>query len=106
MSDPRNHEAEAFTPRKAADDIGREAERRIRARRERRLGVWFGLGMFGLVGWSVAVPILAGVAIGWWLDRALPQRFSWTLALLLAGAVLGAMNAWFWITREGRDGQD
>ena len=103
MSHPRDEEDHVFTPSQAADEIGREAGRRLKARRQRRRGLWFGLGMFGLVGWSVAVPILIGVAIGWWLDHAMPQRFSWTLALLLAGAVLGALNAWFWIEREGRD---
>jgi ATP synthase protein I len=28
---------------------------------------------------------------------------SWTLTLLLAGAALGALNAWYWVQREGRD---
>jgi ATP synthase protein I len=103
VSDPRDKPPGAFTPAAAAGEIGRAAERRLKARRERRRGMWFGFGMFGLVGWSVAVPILIGIAIGWWLDRAMPQRFSWTLALLLAGAVLGALNAWFWIDKESRD---
>ena len=58
--------------------------------------------MFGLVGWSVAVPIVAGVALGVWIDRNWPGDVSWTLTLLLAGAVLGAFNAWYWVQREGR----
>ncbi len=49
--------------------VGRKAERRDRARREGRHTVWFGFGMFGLVGWAVAVPTLAGVALGHWLGR-------------------------------------
>ena len=104
MSNPRDDDNEAFTPTLAAEQIARAAERRLKAQRERRHGLWFGFGMFGLVGWSVAVPVLAGIALGWWLDRIVPQRFSWTLALLLAGAVLGALNAWFWIDKESRDG--
>jgi len=102
MSEPDANRREDLAPENTAGEIGRAAERRLKARRERRHGVWFGLGMFGLVGWSVAVPTLAGIALGWWLDRTMPERFSWTLALLLAGAVLGAMNAWFWVNRESR----
>ncbi len=86
----------------AAARIGRQAERRLKARRERKRAVWFGLGMFGLVGWAVAVPTLIGVAIGWWLDREVSSDISWTLALLLAGVVLGVVNAWYWVSRESR----
>jgi ATP synthase protein I len=103
VNGPDRTRDEDIAPEGTAGEIGRAAERRLKARRERRHGVWFGLGMFGLVGWSVAIPVLAGIALGWWLDHAVPQRFSWTLALLLAGTVLGAMNAWFWVEKESRD---
>ncbi len=56
--------------------------------------------MFGLVGWAVAIPTLLGVALGVWIDMTWPGRFSWTLALLLAGAALGASNAWYWVSQE------
>lgn len=83
--------------------IGRSAERKRRARASGDRGIWFGLGMFGLVGWAVAVPTLIGVAIGLWLDSAVPAGdFSWTLALLLAGVALGCANAWYWVSRESR----
>ncbi|OGL07561.1 MAG: hypothetical protein A3I14_07790 [Candidatus Rokubacteria bacterium RIFCSPLOWO2_02_FULL_73_56] len=90
--------------REVADAVGRKAERKLRARREGRRGVWFGLGMFGLVGWAVALPTVAGIALGLWLDARFPSRVSWTLTLLLLGAALGALNAWYWVTRESRDG--
>jgi ATP synthase protein I len=83
--------------------VGRKAERKLRARRAGRRGVWFGLGMFGLVGWAVALPTVAGVALGAWLDARFPAQFSWTLTLLLAGALLGSVNAWYWVQRESRD---
>jgi ATP synthase protein I len=91
------------SPAERAEAIGRQAERRERARRRGRRAAWFGLGMFGMVGWSIAVPTLAGIALGLWLDRVAPRDFSWTLALLLAGVVLGAGVAWFWVEREARD---
>jgi ATP synthase protein I len=84
--------------------VGRKAERKLRARRAGRRGVWFGLGMFGLVGWAVALPTVAGVALGVWLDARVPSRVSWTLTLLFMGVLLGALNAWYWIKRESRDG--
>jgi ATP synthase protein I len=83
--------------------VGRKAARKLRARRTGRRGVWFGLGMFGLVGWAVALPTVAGVALGLWLDARFPSRVSWTLSLLFLGALLGSLNAWYWVKRESRD---
>lgn len=86
-----------------AEIIARKARRMEDRRKGRDPSPWYGLGMFGLVGWAVAVPVLAGIALGLWIDRRWPGETSWTLALLLAGAALGAMNAWYWVQREGRD---
>lgn len=83
--------------------ISRKAERMAEARKRSRQSAWFGLGMFGLVGWSVAVPVVAGIALGVWIDGRWPSETSWTLVLLLAGAALGCLNAWYWLQREGRD---
>lgn len=84
-------------------EVERSARRKLRARRQARHPAWFGLGMFGLVGWSVAVPSLAGVALGLWLDERWPGRVSWTLTLLLVGVALGCMNAWYWVHQERDD---
>ena len=83
-----------------ADSVGSKAARKLRARRRGASGVWFGLGMMGLIGWSVAVPTLLGTSVGMWLDRHYPGRHGWTLALLVAGLVLGCFNAWRWIVKE------
>ena len=85
------------------ETIARKAKRMEAARKRRRESAWYGLGMFGLVGWSVAVPVVAGTALGVWIDGRWPGELSWTLTLLLVGAGLGALNAWYWIQREGRD---
>lgn len=84
------------------EEIGRKAERKLKARGEKDRGVWFGLGMFGLVGWSIAVPTVLGIALGLWLDARLDDRVSWTLTLLFVGVALGCLNAWFWVKRESR----
>lgn len=82
-----------------AERIGAKAARKIRARQSDQ-GVWFGLGMMGLIGWSVAVPTLLGAALGVWLDKHHPGKHNWTLALLVAGLAIGCLNAWHWISAE------
>ncbi|RRQ21007.1 AtpZ/AtpI family protein [Thiohalobacter thiocyanaticus] len=91
----RDHRREPLS-----DEVGRRAERKLRARRESRRTAWFGLGMFGLVGWSVAIPTLLGIAVGLWLDTLWPGLPSWTLTLLIIGVALGCLNAWYWIKQE------
>lgn len=73
----------------------------MRARDEKNKSIWFGLGMFGMVGWSVAIPTLLGIALGVWIDLTWPSRVSWTLTFLFIGIVLGCLNAWYWVKREG-----
>ncbi len=91
------------------DEVGAKAARKLKARRHTTRGVWFGLGMMGLIGWSVAVPTLLGAALGIWLDRRHSGPHSWTLALLVAGLAIGCMNAWHWVAKEDkamRDGEE
>lgn len=85
-----------------AQEVGASAQRKLKARRHSAHGVWFGLGMMGLIGWSVVVPTLLGAALGIWLDKNQPGQHSWTLALLVAGLVLGCFNAWHWVAKEDR----
>ncbi len=85
-----------------AEQVGNKAARKLRARRDGTNGVWTGLGMMGLIGWSVAVPTVLGAALGAWLDRKHAGPHSWTLALLVAGLVLGCLNAGRWVGSEDR----
>jgi ATP synthase protein I len=80
--------------------VDAKANRKLKARRDGTQGIWFGLGMSGLIGWSVAVPTLLGAMAGIWLDRRHPGPHSWTLTLLLVGLVIGCINAWHWVTQE------
>jgi len=82
------------------EEVGRQARRKLRARRRESRSAWFGLGMFGLVGWSVALPALIGTAVGLWLDERYPGEVSWTLTFLIIGVAVGCMNAWFWVRQE------
>ena len=89
--------------------VGAKAARKLKARRNSTQGVWFGLGMMGLIGWSVVVPTLVGAAVGIWLDNSHPGSYSWTLMLLVIGLAIGCLNAWHWVTKEDkemREGQE
>ena len=88
-----------------SQEVGAKATRKIKARKSTQ-GVWFGLGMMGLVGWSVVVPTLLGAALGIWLDKHHPGKHPWTLALLVVGLVVGCLNAWYWVAKEERAMQD
>ena len=83
--------------------VGTEEERKMRALHENKRSVWFGFGMFGMVGWSVAVPALLGALWGLYLDRVYRQRFSWTLSLLIVGLFIGCLIAWYWVAKENKE---
>jgi ATP synthase protein I len=83
--------------------IKEKQHRKMKAQREGEKSIWFGLGMMGLVGWSVAIPTLLGVAIGLWLDRVTEGTYSWTLIGLGGGLIVGCLNAWFWVTKERKE---
>jgi ATP synthase protein I len=116
MSDPNSGNADEKTPaanvagdgndahhesrQQVRDQIGRKEARRLRAKNEQHQRVWFGLGMFGLVGWSVAIPTLLGTAIGMWIDARWDGQQSWTLMLLFGGLFLGCLQAWRWLRDE------
>ena len=90
-------------------EVGSKAARKLKAWRNPTQGVWFGLGMMGLIGWSVVVPTLLGAAFGIWLDDRHPGSHSWTLMLLVTGLIIGCLNAWHWVAKEDkemREGQE
>jgi ATP synthase protein I len=97
MADPLSENHEELTT-----EIGHKAERKLEARAKRDRDVWFGLGMFGLVGWSVATPTILGIFLGLWLDSHFANGVSWTLTFLFIGIVLGCLNAWFWVKKESQ----
>ncbi len=83
-----------------SQQVARSVKRKLKARQRETQGVWFGLGMMGLIGWSVVVPTLFGAALGSWLDRRQLDFYSWTLTLMFVGLVIGCINAWHWVAKE------
>ncbi len=80
--------------------VSAKAARKLKFQKEGPQGVWFGLGMAGIVGWSVTVPTVAGGMLGLWLDHRRPWNRSWTLMLLAIGLVVGCANAWRWVSEQ------
>lgn len=92
--DPISPEDRSFS-----HNVGAQENRKLKARLIRS-PLWPGLGMLGLIGWSVCVPTLLGAWLGRWLDARHPGTHAWTLALLTAGLCLGCANAGHWISKE------
>lgn len=85
-------------PREVRD----KEQRKLRARGREERSVWFWLGMFGLVGWTIAIPTVAGIAIGLWMDRTWAGPPSWTLTMMFIGLAIGCLGAWYWVRKESR----
>ena len=97
------HDKPAAAQTQFSQEVGKKAARKLKAQRHVTQTVWSGLGMMGLVGWSVAVPTLLGAALGIWIDKHYPGSHSWTLMLLVIGLGLGCFNAWHWVSKEDKE---
>ncbi len=78
--------------------VDSEAKRKLKARDKNE--IMFGLGTFGIIGWSISVPVLLGVLLGQFLDKKFAMGFSWTITLLFIGVVVGCINAWHWVKKK------
>ena len=83
--------------------VGGKEQRKLKSRANGKESPWFGLGMFGLVGWSVVLPMLFGIFVGGWVDEQWPSQVSWRLTLMFVGLALGCANAWLWIQKEANE---
>lgn len=83
--------------------VEEKEKRKLATREEKKRSEWRGFGLFGIVGWSVAVPTLLGAALGRWLDKNYPGQYSWTLTFLIIGLLLGCVIAAYWIREEHKE---
>ena len=88
--------------RAARDAAHREA--RGRAQPEPSLGSR--LGQIGILGWTIVLPTLAGLAIGRGLDRLFRSGVFFSAPLLMIGAAAGLWFAWKWMHRQERSPDD
>lgn len=80
--------------------VGSKARRMLRLRRMKEMSLLGGIGQIGLVGWSIAVPSLLGVFLGWLLDKQLGSGHRCTLSLFIVGLGFGCFNVLSWACRE------
>lgn len=97
MQPAENNEATDFSKK-----VGENAKRKLKALHNDK-SVWFGLGMMGIVGWTIVVPTLFGAGFGVWLDKKYPETFSWTLSGLIIGLFAGCLIAWRWLSKEHKE---
>lgn len=93
-------------PASAQQLLAQVALRQSRMIRRKQRGapdVWRAIALVGVIGWVVVLPMVAGIAMGMWIDRRWPSRFSWTLMLLVAGLGAGCFHAWDRIKREQKE---
>lgn len=86
-----------------SQQVGDMAAQKLKAQRHVNKTVWSGLGMMGLIGWSVVIPTILSTACGIWLDKHYPSEHSWTLTLLIIGLCLGCFTAWRWVDKEDKE---
>jgi ATP synthase protein I len=89
-----------------SDRIGcaaRQAGKRAReARDEPEPSLGSRLGQIGILGWSIVIPTLLGLAVGHWLDRHFGTGVFFSAPLLMIGAAFGLWSAWKWMHRQTR----
>ena len=61
---------------------------------------WEGIGRFGMVGWSITLPILGGLLLGWFIDNATGHGHFWMTMLFFAGLIFGCISTAYWLFRE------
>ena len=89
--------------RSFSEKIQEIERRKLRSRSRTKRSTWLGLSVMGVIGWSIVLPALVCTAIGIWLDRVLPQGFSWTLTMMVGGIMLGCLLAYRWVEEENKE---
>ena len=87
--DPSSPKSERFLSAVKTRADRRELEAGYRDR-----GFWTGVGVMGLVGWSVILPAVLGAYLGILLDRQLSLHRIFSGIFVVVGLCLGCWNAW------------
>jgi ATP synthase protein I len=91
--------------KKLTKTIERQEKRKLKQKQRSKHPILKGLGMFGLIGWTIVAPTLLGTFFGVWLDEKYPSLHSWTLTFLITGLFLGCAGAWYILSKEKNDMQ-
>ncbi len=98
--DKKNDFLEEKRDEKFLQEIEKKEKRKMKARNKKKQALWMGLGLYGVIGWSVMIPTIIGIVVGLWMDEKWPGQISWTLTFLFLGIILGCWNAWYWVQKE------
>ena len=80
--------------------VERRRKRRAEWEREGERPLARNLALVGTLGWLIVVPALLGALGGHLLDHHAGTGVTFTLALILAGVVLGCWLAWSHVRRS------
>lgn len=86
----QDESAERPDPRSRLD---RDVER-LERRKASEGSFWRSLSVLGTIGWSIALPAVAGAWFGHWIDERFETGVRFTLMLLVASVMLGSFIAW------------
>ncbi len=81
-------------------NISDKEERMVRAKAKKGMGTFAWIGMLGIIGWSITIPLLIGIALGRWLEGLFPGKYSFTLMFMFAGLAAGCYSAWRWVEKS------
>ena len=81
-------------------EVRRRRQRHEQHEREGDASFWSSVGMMGSIGWSIMVPLTAGVLFGRWLDGRLDSGHVFMFFCMLVGLGLGVFVAWRTISRK------
>ncbi|MHA1550048.1 MAG: AtpZ/AtpI family protein [Alphaproteobacteria bacterium] len=80
--------------------IEKKVSRRVRAKKEHNNN-WRMTSFFGLIGFSIVIPLAGLIWLGTYLDKTYPNApVSWTMIGIFVGLIVGGYNAWRWIKAE------
>lgn len=91
---------EPLPPDELAEAARRSSERARDADRDPEPSLASRLGQIGVLGWTMVVPILLGLALGRLLDAAAGTRALFTVPLIMLGAIAGFWSVWRWMRRQ------
>jgi len=83
---------------KSAQQLLKKAQKRA-DRSERTF--FFNASVLSVYGWQIALPVLAGVLLGKFLDAIYPHPFlSWRLNFIILGFIIGLIDANLWLKKS------
>ena len=87
-------------PDRMTDAARRAERRRQQGERDPEPSLGRRFAQIGVLGWVTVGPVLLGILLGRWLDRALASGITITAALTMLGAALGLWLALRWMHEQ------